>query len=86
VSERLPVIRTHDVAASQPVAITPHTGQRRRLGSGYVDPQRPNVAWVRFVCETPLRSALVTMAEEQNVSLSEIVRRACRAYITNQEA
>jgi hypothetical protein len=52
-------------------------GSRR----GYVDPNRPGLAWIRAVCEPELRALLVAEAERQRITLSEIVRRACRVYV-----
>ena len=47
----------------------------------YVDPDRPHLSWIRLVCEPSLRRALVQLAEREQVSMSEVVRRACRKYI-----
>lgn len=48
---------------------------------GYRDPRRPGWSWLRLVCEPELRLLLVARAKQENVNLSEIVRRACRAYV-----
>jgi hypothetical protein len=48
---------------------------------GYVDIDRPKLAFIRIACEIPLRSKLVAIAEREDVSLSEVVRRACREYL-----
>lgn len=51
---------------------------------GYIDEARPKEAWIRFVCEIPLRIRLVGIAKRNKVSLSEVVRRACREYVEKQ--
>ncbi len=49
--------------------------------SEYIDPRRPHLSWIRLACEPELRRALVEVAERDAVSLSEVVRRACRRYL-----
>lgn len=58
---------------------------RRTAAAGYRDPRRPSWAWLRLVCEPELRDRLVEEARRQDVNLSEIVRRACRAYVEGQK-
>lgn len=48
---------------------------------GYTDPKRPGLAWIRAVCEPELRRMLIAAAETEGVTLSEVVRRACRRYV-----
>lgn len=52
---------------------------------GYVDPKRPGLAWIRAVCEPELRTELIAEAVKHDVTLSEIVRRACRRYVGFEE-
>lgn len=56
-------------------------GRYELTARGYVDEARPKEAWIRFVCEIPLRRSLVAIAKTEDVSLSEVVRRACREYV-----
>lgn len=57
------------------------SGEYRAVGPGYVDPRRPGLSWIRLVCEPELRMKLIDRAADADVSLSEVVRRACRAYL-----
>lgn len=52
---------------------------------GYEDPKRPHFAWLRAVCEPELRTMLVSRAVKEGITLSEVVRRACRAYVGMEE-
>lgn len=54
---------------------------RRAHGFGYVDPDRRNLSWVRLACEPALRESLIERANADQVSMSEVVRRACRKYL-----
>ncbi|HYI66342.1 MAG TPA: CopG family transcriptional regulator [Candidatus Limnocylindrales bacterium] len=59
--------------------------RQARADSEYVDPRRPHLSWIRVTCEPELRYELVIAAQRENVSLSEIVRRACRRYVGQPE-
>lgn len=73
----------------EPVAGESAGGEGRKVKSGrpwgsergYVDPKRPDLAWIRAVCEPELRTALIARAVKEELTLSEIVRRACRVYV-----
>lgn len=54
---------------------------RRASGYGYLDPSRRNLSWIRLACEPSLRAELIARSNADHVSLSEVVRRACRAYL-----
>lgn len=54
-----------------------HSG-RLLSETGYLKSGQPQI---RLTAEPSLRDGLIAIAESEDVSLSEIVRRACRAYV-----
>jgi len=54
-----------------------HSG-RMLSEEGYLKSGQPQI---RFTAEPSLREGMIAIAEGEDISLSEVVRRACRAYI-----
>lgn len=68
-------------AVAQALMNRPRRQPRNKADAEYIDPARPHLSWLRLVCEPELRRALVDQAERDQISLSEVVRRACRHYV-----
>ena len=68
---------------TRPLLLDDPKRQRQPPGSlrGFVDPARPDLAFLRFACSPELRRRIVLRSHEEDVSMSEVIRRAIREYV-----
>lgn len=65
--------------------VRPYQGYRGgRLGTGFVG--NGGKVQLRFVATPALRRRLDFLAKQQDVTLSEVIRRACERYATDEGA